>query len=89
MLRIRCSWCGERDHTEFTYGPDATVLRPRPDASDQDWVSYVYMRANPCGPHQEYWHHLYGCRQWLRVRRNTLTHEITDVSPALPCSGER
>jgi sarcosine oxidase subunit delta len=24
----------------------------------------------------EYWHHSGGCRSWLVVERNTLTHEI-------------
>ena len=86
MLRIRCPWCGERDHTEFSYGADATVVRPRADASDQDWVNYVYIRDNPRGPHQEYWHHAHGCRQWLRVTRNTLTHEIVEIAPAVPSS---
>jgi heterotetrameric sarcosine oxidase delta subunit len=82
MLLIRCPWCGERDHTEFTYGGDATVTRPAADAPDHDWVQYVYLRDNPRGPHQEYWHHVQGCRQWLRVTRDTLTHEITEVAPA-------
>jgi len=26
MLRIPCSYCGERDHTEFTYGGDGSIL---------------------------------------------------------------
>ena len=38
-MLIPCPWCGERAHTEFAYGGDATVRRPaRPDeASDSDW----------------------------------------------------
>jgi heterotetrameric sarcosine oxidase delta subunit len=82
MLIIQCPWCGERDHTEFTYGGDATVTRPSADATDREWVDYVYFRDNPRGPHLEYWQHIHGCRQWLRVLRNTMTHAITEVTPA-------
>ena len=79
MLLIRCPWCGVRDQTEFAYGGDAGVRRPAADASDQEWITYVYYRENTRGPHLEYWHHVHGCRQWLRVTRNTLTHEISEV----------
>ena len=89
MLIIHCPWCGARDHTEFTYGADASVVRPAPDAADREWVDYVYMRDNPRGAHEEYWHHVQGCRQWLRVRRDTMTHEIASVAPAAAPSGER
>ena len=30
----------------------------------------------------EYWYHGGGCRSWLKVARNTLTHEITSVEAA-------
>jgi heterotetrameric sarcosine oxidase delta subunit len=89
MLLIRCPWCGERDHTEFTYGADANVTRPAATASARDWVEYVYFRDNPRGLHVEYWHHVQGCRQWLRVTRNTMTHEITQVVSASALSGVR
>ena len=83
MLLIRCPWCGERDQTEFTYGGDAGIRRPPPDASDRQWLTYAYYRENPRGPHLEYWHHVHGCRQWLRVVRNTYTHEILQVLTAV------
>jgi len=89
MLIIRCPWCGERDHTEFTYGGAASVARPTPAATDQEWVDYVYMRDNSRGSHEEYWHHVQGCRQWLRVHRDTMTHEIASVMPAAMAAGER
>jgi methylglutamate dehydrogenase subunit B len=79
MLLIRCPGCGERDHTEFAYGGDARVQRPAAEAPDHEWIDYVYLRDNPCGPHWELWHHVRGCRQWLRVSRDTLTHEIFQV----------
>jgi sarcosine oxidase subunit delta len=77
MLRIKCPVCGVRDETEFSYGGDASVSRPHIEDTDvSHWVDYVFMRENPRGLHKEYWHHLVGCRQWLVVSRNTLTHEI-------------
>jgi heterotetrameric sarcosine oxidase delta subunit len=83
MLRISCPYCGCRDYVEFVYGGDAT--RPFPDLADPDigrWQDFVFIRDNPKGEHAEYWHHQSGCRQWLRVVRDTITHEIKSVTPA-------
>lgn len=78
MLRITCPVCGTRDETEFTYGADATVRRPAMDEKDpKAWLDFVFNRDNPRGPHKEYWHHVTGCRQWVVVERDTLTHEIS------------
>ena len=77
MLRIKCPICGLRDETEFTYGADAIVRRPDMDETNpQDWLNYVFYRDDPKGPHKEYWHHVQGCRQWLVLERNPLSHEI-------------
>ena len=76
MLLIPCPWCGPRAQLEFTYGGDATVKRPAPDAPAAAWVGFVYLRDNPAGPHDELWFHDAGCRRWFRVRRDTRTHEI-------------
>ncbi len=78
MLLIPCPHCGERPENEFSYGGDGTVERPTDPAavSDADWHAYVYRRANPKGPHVEYWYHQFGCRSWFKVRRDTHTHEI-------------
>lgn len=78
MMLIRCPWCGPRDHTEFSYLGDATVTRPNEGPGPRPaWVDYVYLRANPKGPHVEYWHHHAGCRQWVKVARDTVTHAVT------------
>jgi len=77
MLLIRCPHCGARGETEFAYGGDASLTRPAPEAPLDAWVAYVYLRDNPAGPHEEYWLHAAGCRRWLRIRRDTLTHEIS------------
>ena len=76
MMLIPCPWCGPRSQVEFTYGGDATPRRPAPDAPEAAWVEYVYLRDNPCGPHDELWYHGAGCRSWFRVRRDTRTHQI-------------
>ncbi len=77
MLRINCPVCGLRDETEFSYGADASVVRPAMDETESEtWIDYVFTRDNPRGPHKEYWHHVQGCRQWLVLERNTLTHVV-------------
>ncbi|MUZ74746.1 sarcosine oxidase subunit delta [Agrobacterium vitis] len=78
MLRIPCPVCGTRDETEFSYGADATIRRPSMNETDpRVWHDYVFLRDNPRGLHTEYWHHVGGCRQWIAVERNTVTHEIS------------
>lgn len=84
MLRINCPWCGARNEDEFSYGGDATVQRPADDASQDDWYDYVYTRNNPAGRHREYWQHVGGCRAWILVERDTVTHEIFSCEPASP-----
>ncbi len=85
MLLIPCPHCGPRNQIEFTYGGDATVRRPATDAPDAApvaaWVDCVYLRDNPCGPHDELWLHSAGCRRWFRIRRDTRTHEILAGAP--------
>lgn len=79
MLIIHCPHCGPRDHTEFGYGGDAGARRPADDAAETAWVDFVYHRDNPRGPHEELWQHVQGCRAWIVVRRDTLTHAISDT----------
>ena len=81
MLLIHCPWCGARDQVEFTYAGDATVRRPAHDAGEAPFVEYVYLRDNPRGPHRELWQHTGGCRRFVVVERNTLTHEIMGTAP--------
>ena len=81
MMLIPCPWCGPRSQLEFTYGGDATLRRPAADAPEAAWAEYVYLRDNPCGPHDELWYHGAGCRSWFSVRRDTRTHEILASSP--------
>lgn len=83
MLLISCPWCGPRDQDEFTYGRDATTAHPLSEGgTSADWMDYVYWRPNPKGPHCEYWHHSAGCRQWIRVSRDTVSHVISATAAA-------
>jgi sarcosine oxidase subunit delta len=84
MIRIPCPFCGERDHSEFTYGGDASVVYPPLEAPAEDWLQAVFQRENPRGLQSETWHHLGGCRMWLVVERDNMTHEIHSVRPAHP-----
>ena len=81
MLLIPCPYCGPRAQTEFAYGGDAARMRPVDNAGEAAWFDFVYQRDNPRGPHREYWQHL-PCRAWVRVERDTRTHEILSTAPA-------
>ena len=82
MIRINCPYCGERDHSEFSYGGDATVEYPALDAPVEQWHDAIFLRENIRGLQSETWHHVNGCRMWLIVERDTVTHEIHSVQPA-------
>ena len=77
-MLIPCPVCGLRDSGEFTTGGDASIVRPAFDDVDEAaWAAAVYDRANPLGPHEEYWHHVHGCRHWLIVARDTQSHAVS------------
>lgn len=76
MHRIRCPWCGTRDEAEYQYWGDATVKPAELDADIDSAYEATYVRKNPKGWHVEWWHHVSGCRQFVKVVRNTVTHEI-------------
>ncbi|WP_455270023.1 sarcosine oxidase subunit delta [Rhizobium herbae] len=79
---IACPHCGPRPKEEFTVRGDAGITRPAPDAGEDAWYAYVYLRDNPRGRHKEHWHHTSGCRRWLVVERDTMTHAIYAVTDA-------
>ncbi|RWM09492.1 MAG: sarcosine oxidase subunit delta [Mesorhizobium sp.] len=81
-MRITCPFCGERELGEFTYLGDAKPQRPAADAGEDAVYDYVYLRDNIAGVMSEHWYHGGGCRAWLKVTRNTLTHEISAVGAA-------
>ncbi len=78
-MRIPCPYCGSRDSREFVYRGDAAPVRPASDlASDNAdaMFDYLYLRDNPAGQFEDLWYHAQGCRNWLRVTRDTITHDI-------------
>ena len=83
-MLIPCPFCGARDLTEFSYFGDADCPRPDPasDGALERFVDAVYLRNNPAGLHVELWYHASGCRSWVRVTRDTKTHEISSAEYA-------
>ena len=69
-IQIPCPHCGERPLEEFVHGevPQVPAAIADPEARDLD---RAFMRSNPEGPVVERWFHLYGCRRWLTVTRDT------------------
>ncbi len=82
MIRIPCPFCGERDHSEFTYGGDGSIVYPALDGPAEDWLKAVFQRENVRGVQTESWHHVSGCRMWLLVERDTMSHRIHSVRAA-------
>ena len=78
---IHCPHCGIRPKEEFTI-KGAALPRPAPEAGEDAWFSYVFLRDNPRGVYEEFWHHGSGCRRWLVVTRDTLSHETHGVRDA-------
>ena len=76
-LQITCPTCGRRPVEEFIYGeipvvPDAIV-----DADARD-VDRSFRHSHPEGRLTERWFHVYGCRRWMTVRRDTRTDQVQD-----------
>ena len=55
------------------------MARPAADAGEAAWDDYLHLRDNPAGELDELWSHDAGCGAWLKVRRNTVTHEVVSV----------
>jgi heterotetrameric sarcosine oxidase delta subunit len=74
-MRITCPLCGPRDRREFYYyGADDYLHRPATDDAAA-WDNTLHLRDNPAGVTHDLWYHELGCAGWLRVTRNTVTHE--------------
>jgi sarcosine oxidase subunit delta len=87
-MRIECPICGARDRREFYYQGDAVaVTRPAADAGEAAWDDYVHLRDNPAGETRDLWQHEAGCRAWLVVTRDTVSHLIAKVELAADLRG--
>ena len=80
MQLIPCPHCGPRAQAEFAYirTLDAIIQL---DTAPADAMAILYNRANPRGVDDELWRHSYGCRQWLTIRRDRVSHAIHAVVP--------
>lgn len=55
------------------------MVRPAADAGEDVWEAYLHLRENPAGALEELWQHEAGCGAWLRVTRDTVSHQVLDV----------
>jgi sarcosine oxidase, subunit delta len=76
-LIIPCPTCGPRSVEEFLYG-EIPVVPDSINEPDQRDLDRGFMRNNPEGPNTERWFHLFGCRRWLTLRRDTRTDEVLE-----------
>ncbi|MGG7516563.1 sarcosine oxidase subunit delta [Allorhizobium undicola] len=86
---IACPHCGIRPSQEFTIRGDADPRRPASAAPDEEWHDYVYQRRNSMGLMREFWHHAGGCRRWLVVERDNLSHAVHAVTDAGQRRGDK
>lgn len=70
------------DETELMPGGEAHLRRHGPEASAEDFKSYLFDRKNPKGVHVERWVHSYGCGKWFHAVRCTRTLEVFGTYPA-------
>jgi heterotetrameric sarcosine oxidase delta subunit len=69
-MMIPCPHCGERPAEEFVYGEIPTPPDTLTDEAAID-LDRAFMRSNPEGVQRERWFHLFGCRRWVDVARDT------------------
>ena len=74
-IQIDCPNCGRRPIEEFLYGEVPVVPESIVDPAERN-LDRSFMMSNPEGPAVERWFHVYGCRRWLTVRRDTRTDRI-------------
>jgi heterotetrameric sarcosine oxidase delta subunit len=78
MYQIDCPHCGPRAQIEFAYGRTLdAVVDPAAPADVQ--MAALFTRANPMGVGEEIWRHTYGCRAWMILTRDRVTHAIHAV----------
>ena len=88
MLLIHCPYCDETlPELEYVYAGEAHIARPEKpaDQTDAEWEEYLFIRANPKGPHFERWRHIHGCGRFFNAVRDTVTDKfLTTYKSGLP-----
>jgi heterotetrameric sarcosine oxidase delta subunit len=75
MMQITCPHCGPRAQAEFTYERTVDSVVEL-NAAPEDAMTTLFTRTNPRGVDEEIWRHTFGCRAWMVITRNRVTHEI-------------
>lgn len=83
MMQIDCPRCGPRAQGEFVYERtvDSVVTL---NVTVEEAMSALFTRANPRGVDDEIWRHTFGCRAWMILTRNRVTHVIEAVRAVGP-----
>ena len=74
-LHIPCDFCGSRPVEEFTFGEIPQVPDGLADDQERDLHRGFYFH-NTQGEQTEAWFHVYGCRRWTYVKRNTVEDKV-------------
>lgn len=70
-LNIECGHCGKRPVEEFAFGEVPVVPDSLTDPDERD-LDRAYFRHNTEGVQTEAWFHIYGCRRWTYLKRDTV-----------------
>lgn len=72
---LKCPNCGQRSVYEFRWGGEYRK-RPLRDATDTQWVEYIYFRNNLNALQKEWWYHRDGCGEWFLAERNPVSNSV-------------
>ncbi len=76
-IRITCGHCGTRPLEEYVYGEIFDVPDAISDPLERN-LDRAFNHNNFEGPVVEAWFHLYGCRRWIAVNRDTATDRVIE-----------
>ena len=83
MMQVNCPHCGPRAQVEFTYERTVDSVVPI-EVTPDEAMKRLFTRENPRGVDDEIWRHTFGCRAWMILHRNRLTHAIENVRAVGP-----
>ena len=78
MLLLNCPNCGDRNASEFRYGGEYNPRPAEPEqASEAEWVRYLYLHTNAMDEQTEWWYHHSGCGLWFLAQRHRKSNCVT------------